>query len=382
MGPLEGIKLIEFAGIGPAPFCSMLFSDMGAEVLRIDRPGPSEIGIRTEPKFSLLTRGRPSVAVDLKKPSGVDLALRLLERADALIEGFRPGVMERLGLGPDICLDRNEKLIYGRVTGWGQDGPLAKDAGHDLNYISLSGALHCIGPGGGKPVPPLNLLGDYGGGAMFLAFGIVSALLEVARSGRGQVVDVSMMESAAYLMTSIFGLYAAGMWSHKRGKNILDGGAPYYDVYETADGKYVCVAAIEFKFYADLLEAVGLDPQNFGDQNDPSAWDEIRNELAAAFRKYTRDEWCDRLRGRDVCFSPVLSLAEVQAHPHSRARGSFVEVEGIVQPTPSPRFSRSQPAMQSPPPESGKNTREGLSAWGITAGELRSLEREGAIVQT
>jgi len=280
------------------------------------------------------------VALDLKSAGGVDAALRLIERADALIEGFRPGVMERLGLGPDVCLQRNPRLVYGRVTGWGQDGPLAREAGHDIDYVALAGVLHCIGPAGGKPVPPLNLVGDFGGGGMSLAFGIVSALLEASRSGEGQVVDASMTEGAAYLMTPIFGLYAAGQWSDERGRNILDGGAPYYGVYETADGKHICIGAIEGKFYENLCRHLGLDAETLPERNDRRGWEQLRARFAEIFKQRSRDEWCELLKNTDACFAPVLGLGEVHEHPHNVARGSFVAAEGVVQPAPAPRFGR------------------------------------------
>ena len=378
MGPLAGIRVIEFAGIGPAPFCAMLLSHMGAEVLRIDRKAPSNLGIPLDPKFNLLHRGRPSVAVDLKATRGAETVASLIDEADVLIEGFRPGVMERLGLGPDTCLKRNPRLIYGRVTGWGQDGPMAKEAGHDINYIALSGALHCIGPTDGKPTPPLNLVGDFGGGAMFLAFGIVSALLEARRSGHGQVVDASMAEGAAYLMTAIFGLSAAELWSGERGANILDGGAPYYNVYETADGKYVCVGSIESKFYANLMKQIGLDREELPEQNDRSAWQAMRERLAGIFKRHTRDEWCERMQGADVCFAPVLDLKEVSDHAHNKARGTFVEVDGAVQPAPAPRFSRTQPELECGP-TAEKSPKDILAPWGLTTQEIAALEREGIV---
>ena len=378
MGPLAGIKVIEFGGIGPAPFCAMLLSHMGAEVLRIDRKAPSNLGIPLDPKFNLLNRGRPSVAVDLKATRGVETVARLIDRADVLIEGFRPGVMERLGLGPDTCLERNPRLIYGRVTGWGQDGPMAKEVGHDINYIALSGALHCIGPADGNPTPPLNLVGDFGGGAMFLAFGIVSALLEAHRSGQGQVVDASMAEGAAYLMTAIFGLSAAELWSDERGANILDGGAPYYNVYETADGKYVCVGSIEPKFYANLMKQIGLDREELHEQNDRSAWQATRERLAGIFKRHTRDEWCERMQGAEVCFAPVLDLKEVSDHAHNKARGTFVEVDGAVQPAPAPRFSRTQPELERGP-TAEESPKDILASWGLTTEEIAALEREGIV---
>jgi alpha-methylacyl-CoA racemase len=381
MGPLAGIKVVELAGIGPGPFCAMALSDMGAEVLRVDRTEPSGLGIGMEPRFDLLKRGRRSVAVNLKDPQGVETLLRLVDRADALIEGFRPGVMERLGIGPEECLRRNPRLVYGRMTGWGQDGPWAKEVGHDINYIALAGALHCIGAEGGKPVPPLNLVGDFGGGAMFLAFGIVSALLDAQRSGKGQVVDVSMAEGAAYLMTSIYGLHAAGMWTGKRGDNLLDTGAPYYNTYETADGRYVSVGAIEPKFYVELLRRMGLEGEELPEQNDRAQWPAMRERFAAIFKQRTRDEWCEAMAGGEICFAPVLGMDEVRDHPQNKARESFREVEGVVQPSPAPRLSRTIPESQGPPARSGEHTEQALAAWGFAAEEIAALKEAGAVKQ-
>lgn len=381
MGPLAGIKVVELAGIGPGPFCAMALSDMGAEVLRIDRTEPSGLGIGVEPRFDLLKRGRRSVAVNLKEPKGVDTVLRLIDRADALIEGFRPGVMERLGVGPEQCLRRNPKLVYGRMTGWGQDGPWAKDVGHDINYIALAGVLHCIGTSGGKPVPPLNLVGDFGGGAMFLAFGIVSALLEAQRSGKGQVVDVSMVEGAAYLMTSIYGLHAAGLWSNERGDNLLDTGAPYYNTYETSDGQYISVGAIEPKFYAEMLRRMGLDGEELPEQSDRSKWPEMRERFAEIFKSRSRDEWCEAMEGGEVCFAPVLTPEEVLEHPQNKARETFRTVEGVVQPGPAPRFSRTPTDFQGPPSRGGEHTRDVLADWGFAREEVAALEEAGAVKQ-
>jgi alpha-methylacyl-CoA racemase len=381
MGPLAGIKVVELAGIGPGPFCAMALSDMGAEVLRVDRTVPSGLGIVVDPKFDLLKRGRRSVAVDLKDPRGAEVVLRLVEQADALIEGFRPGVMERLGIGPEECAKRNPKLIYGRMTGWGQDGPMANDVGHDINYIALSGALHCIGGAGGKPVPPLNLVGDFGGGAMFLAFGIVSALLEAAKSGKGQVVDVSMVEGSAYLMSGIYGLHAAGRWNAERGTNFLDTGAHYYNTYETSDGKYVSVGAIEPKFYEQMLERLGLAGEELPEQNDRAAWPEMCERLAAIFKSRTRDEWCEVMQGCEVCFAPVLAMHEVLGDPQNAARASFLELDGVVQPAPAPKFSRTIPEVRGRPPRSGEHTEEALAAWGIPEEEIAALREAGVVAQ-
>lgn len=379
MGPLAGVKIVELAGIGPGPFCAMLLSDMGAEILRLDRTEESGLGIRRDPRYDLLNRGRRSVAVDLKKPEGVDVALRLVARADALIEGFRPGVAERLGLGPDDCFARNPRLVYGRMTGWGQDGPLAAAAGHDINYIALTGALHAIGRAGQAPVPPLNLVGDFGGGGIYLAFGIVCALWEAARSGRGQVVDAAMVDGAASLMTMFYGLKAQGLWSDERGRNLLDGAAPFYDVYETADGKYVAVGPIEPKFYAELLRLAGIPEDELPGQMDVARWPEAKARLAEAFRARTRDEWCAVMEGSDACFAPVLSLDEAPRHPHNEARGTFVEIGGIVQPGPAPRFGRTMPEVQGPPPKPGEHTNTALADWGFDADEIAALRRTGAV---
>jgi alpha-methylacyl-CoA racemase len=379
MGVLSGYKIIEFAGIGPAPMCAMLLSDMGADVLRIDRAEDANLGIPTDAKYSVLNRGRRSVAIDLKKKEGTEVALALIERADALIEGFRPGVMERLGLGPDLCLTRNPRLVYGRMTGWGQDGPLAHAAGHDINYIALTGALHSIGRKGEAPVPPLNLVGDFGGGGTYLALGVVAALLEAQKSGKGQVIDVAMVDGASSLMAAIYGLRAAGRWTDQRGDNILDTGAHYYDVYETSDGQYVSIGSIEPKFYDELLKLSGLKHEELPRQNDRSAWPMLKDRIAAIFRSKTREEWCRIMEGSDVCFAPVLNMQEAPLHPHNRHRGAFVEVEGVVQPAPAPRFSRTPSAIQRPPAQPGEHTEEALRDWGFSAAEVAQLRGSGAI---
>ena len=379
MGVLSGYKVIEFAGIGPAPMCAMLLSDMGAEVLRIDRAEDANLGIPTDSKYSVLNRGRRSVAVDLKRKEGMAVALKLIERADALIEGFRPGVMERLELGPEQCLARNPRLVYGRMTGWGQEGPLAQAAGHDINYIALIGALHSIGRKGEAPVPPLNLVGDFGGGGVYLALGVVAGLLEAQKSGKGQVIDVAMIDGAASLMAAIYGLRAAGVWSDKRGENILDTGAHYYNVYETRDGKYVAIGSIEPKFYAELLRLTGLESERLPRQNDRSTWPALQERLTAIFRTKTRDEWCRLMEGSEVCFAPVLSMQEAPGHPHNRERGTFVECEGVVQPAPAPRFSRTPSAIQRPPARPGEHTEEALREWGFGAAELEQLHGCSAI---
>jgi crotonobetainyl-CoA:carnitine CoA-transferase CaiB-like acyl-CoA transferase len=348
MGPLKGVKVIELAGIGPGPMCAMLLADLGATVLRIDRPGAEDLNLNRPLKYNLLLRSRETLSVDLKQPAGLELVMRLIEKADVLTEGFRPGVTERLGLGPDDCFKRNRKLVYGRMTGWGQDGPLSQAAGHDLNYIALTGALHAIGPRGGAPIPPLNLVADFGGGALYLALGIVAALLEARQSGQGQVVDATMLDGVASLMTAFTGMLASGVTDTRRGSNVLDGGAYFYQVYECADGEYVSLAPIEGKFHAELLQRLGLDAAEFA-QFDRAGWPAARQRLAAVFRTKTRAEWCALLEGTDVCFAPVLSLPEAVAHPHNVARGTFVDVDGVMQSGPAPRFSRTVPGKPTAP---------------------------------
>ena len=382
MGPLSGITVIELAGIGPGPFCSMLLSDMGADVLRVDRTAPSGLGIASEPKYDVLTRGRRSISIDLKQPEGVETVLRLADKADALIEGFRPGVAERLGIGPEVCHKRNPKLVYGRMTGWGQDGPIAHSAGHDINYIALAGALAAIGRPGGPPSPPLNLVGDFGGGAMFLAFGVLAGIIEAQKSGQGQVVDVSMVEGAAYLATPMFGMLARGYWSTERGTNILDSGAHFYDAYECKDGKSISIGSIEPKFYAELLEKTGLEGEELPPQMDRAQWPAMKQKLTAVFKTKTRDEWCAIMEGTDICFAPVLDFSEAPQHPHNKARGSFVEIEGVTQPGPAPKFSRTKPEVQRRPPLLGEHTREALADWGISESEIDALIAKGAAVQT
>jgi alpha-methylacyl-CoA racemase len=380
MGPLTGYKVIEFAGIGPAPMCAMLLSDLGAEVVRIDRTADAGLGISLDTRFSLLNRGRRSVAFDLKRPEAIDAVLRLTDRADALIEGFRPGVMERLGLGPDVCLGRNPRLVYGRMTGWGQEGPLASAAGHDINYIALAGALHAIGRPGQPPVPPLNLIGDFGGGALYLAFGLVTALLETQKSGKGQVVDVAMVDGTASLMTAIYGMHGAGFWTDERGANVLDSGAHYYDTYETSDGKYISIGSIEGKFYEELLRLSGLRKEELAPQNERKSWPKMKDRVAALFRTKTRDEWCAIMEGSDICFAPVLSMAEAPNHPHNRHRGTFVERDGVVQPAPAPRFSRTPGAIQRSPAKPGEHTAETLRDWGFSSSDLERLRACKAVV--
>jgi alpha-methylacyl-CoA racemase len=377
MGPLTGFRIVEIAGIGPAPMCAMLLADLGADVLRVERIGPSGLGIEKPARFEITNRSRRAVAVDLKKPQGVETVLRLAAGADAFIEGFRPGVTERLGIGPEACLARNPRLVYGRMTGWGQTGPLAQAAGHDLNYIALAGVLHAIGRVGQKPTPPLNLVGDFGGGALYLALGIACGLLEAQRSGKGQVVDAAMTDGAASLMTMFFGMRAAGQLTTERGTNILDSGAFFYEVYECADGNHVAVAPIEDKFLAELFRLIELDPADFPARHDAKTWPTAKEKLAAIFRTKTREEWCRLLEGSDACFAPVLSLAEAPNHPHNKARGTFVTVDGIVQPAPAPRFSRTPAATPTPPEEPASAA---LREWGFGEDEIVAL-REAAVVR-
>jgi alpha-methylacyl-CoA racemase len=357
----------------------MMLADMGAEVLRVDRPQNVPAIDPGVPPFDVLNRGRRSVAVDLKRPEGVETVLRLAAQADALIEGFRPGVVERLGLGPDVCLARNPRLIFGRMTGWGQEGPLARAAGHDINYIALSGALAAIGRRGEVPLPPLNLVGDFGGGGMLLAFGVVCALVERQRSGKGQVVDAAMVDGAAILMAMFWGMRKAGFWSDERGANLLDTGAHFYEVYETSDGKYVSIGSIEPQFYAELLRLSRLEDAGLPKQMDRTKWPELKEKLRSLFRTRSRDEWCAIMEGTDVCFAPVLDFGEAPLHPHNRERGTFVEVAGTVQPRPAPRFSRTDPQIQRPPAHAGQHTDEALTDWGFSAKEIRTLREAKAI---
>jgi alpha-methylacyl-CoA racemase len=372
MGPLEGLRIVEFAGIGPGPMAAMLFADLGANVIRLDRTEPSGLGIEKPARFDLTMRSRPSVAVDLKHPEGLALAFDLLATADALIEGFRPGTMERLGLGPEPVLKQNPRLVYGRITGWGQTGPLAQAAGHDLNYIALTGALAAIGRVGAKPTPPLNLVGDYGGGALYLAFGTACAMLEAQRSGKGQVVDAAMIEGVASLMTATYGLYGAGMHGLERGKNLLDSGSAVYDTYECADGKFISIAPIELKFRKLLFEKLDLP---FTPDDGPA----VRENLAALFKTRTRDAWCAVLEGTDACFAPVLTMTEAPNHPHNVARGSFIEMEGVVQPAPAPRFSRTPAGHPTPAQTLGEGTRPALADWGIAKERIDALVACGAV---
>lgn len=378
MGPLEGVKIIEIAGIGPGPFAGMVLSDLGAEVLRIDRV-QNVMRAPGDASLDFLARNRRSVGVDLKHREGVAAVLRLVERADGLYEGFRPGVMERLGLGPDVCLERNPRLVYGRITGFGQEGPLSRAAGHDINYIALAGTLHSIGREGEAPLPPLNLVGDFGGGGMLLAVGMLAALVEQARSGKGQVVDAAMVDGAALLNTMMYSLRRIGMWIDERGKNLLDTGAHFYDVYETKDGEYVSIGSIEPQFYAELIRLAGLDGEDLPAQMDREKWPDLKRRLREIFKTKTRDEWCAIMEGSDVCFAPVLSMAEAPEHPHNRARGTFVEVDGAVQPRPAPRFSRTPNEVARPPAVPGQHTDEALADWGFPPEEIAKLRELGAI---
>ena len=379
-GPLAGVKVLELSGIGPGPFCAMLLADMGADVLRIDRLEPADLGLPLEPRFDILSRGRRSLGLDLRRAPAVGIVLSLAEKADVLVEGFRPSVAERLGIGPDVCLARNPRLVYARVTGWGQHGPLAHAPGHDINYIALCGALAAIGRAGEAPVPPLNLVGDYGGGAMYVAFGIACALVERHSSGRGQVIDAAMSDGAASLMSIFYARRAAGAWVDERGVNAIDGGAPWYDVYETSDGKHIAIGAIEARFYNNLIACIGLDPATLPRQHDRARWGELRARLREAFRQKTRDEWCELLEGHDVCFAPVLSLAEAPAHPHNRARATFIERDGVMQPAPAPRFSRTPGSVGRRAPERGEGGAAALAEWGFDAAAIAAFRASGALI--
>jgi alpha-methylacyl-CoA racemase len=377
-GPLRGIRIIEFAGVGPGPFCGMLLADMGAEVVTLDRKAPSGLGIKKETRFNLLGRNRPSVAIDLKAEAGRAVALRMIEGADALIEGYRPGVMERFGLGPDTCLTRNPRLAYGRMTGWGQDGPLAPEVGHDLTYLSLTGCLALIGPRS-RPAIPLNLLADLAGGGPYLAMGLLAAILEARTSGQGQVVDAAMIDGIGSLMTHQFSFVDSGQWVPEREANYLDGGAPWYNVYETSDGRYVSVAAIEPKFYAVLVRLMGLDPAALPDQMDRATWPEVKAHFAAVFATKTRDEWCATMDGHEACFAPVLDVYEAMAHPHLSVRGNFIEVDGVRQPAPAPRFSRTPAGVRRGPPVPGADADVVLPNWGFSEAEIAALRADGVI---
>jgi len=375
MGPLSGIKVLEFEAIGPAPFAGMLLADMGADVLVVDRPASTDLGLKSERWYNVMLRGKRSVTLDLKSASAKDVCLELIARADVLIEGFRPGVMERLGLGPQEALARNPRLVYGRMTGWGQEGPLAPRAGHDINYIALAGVLNAFGRKGEAPVPPLNLLGDFGGGGMLLGFGVACALLEASRSGKGQVIDAAMVDGASLLAAMFSGFLAAGNWSEERGTNILDTGAPWYDVYETKDGKYVSIGAIEARFFADLVARLELE--NVPPQHDRSRWPEMKEAFSKTFKTKTREEWCRAFEGSDACFAPVLSWSEARQHPQALSRNSFIGVADVAQPAPAPRFSRTPGAVRGAPPERGAGGAQALAEWGFDDAAVKRLRSRG-----
>ena len=377
-GPLSGVKVVEIAGIGPGPFAAMMLADMGADVVRVDR-AQAVTGNFDRQNLEILNRGRRSIGVDLKNPEGVETVMKLVEQADALIEGFRPGVADRLGIGPDACLARNPKLVYGRMTGWGQDGPYAQAAGHDINYIALAGALGHFGRAGAKPTPPINLVGDFGGGGMLMAFGVACALVESARSGQGQVIDAAMVDGAAALMAMVWGFQALGIWG-PAGTNVLDSGAPFYDTYETSDGKFISLGSLEPQFYAELVTRLGLtDELELAGQMNQTTWADQREKFTALFLTKTRDEWCEVLEMTDVCFAPVLTMTEAAVHPHLKARNTIVEDHGVMQPAPAPRFSRTPGSIQRPPAWPGQHTDELLADWGFGADEVSKLRASGAI---
>ena len=375
MGPLKGLKIIEMAGIGPGPFCGMVLADLGVEIIRVDRA--SAIG--TGSKQDAANRGKKSIAVDLKSEEGVEVVLKLVETADAIFEGFRPGVMERLGLGPDVCSERNERIVFGRMTGWGQEGPLANAAGHDINYISLTGALAAIGRPGSPPVPPLNLIGDFGGGGMLLALGLLAALLESKKSKKGQVVDAAMTDGSALLMTMIYSMYSSGMWKTSMGSNLLDGGSHFYDTYECKDGKFISLGSIEPQFYALLCQIAELDESIFGKQMSRDSWPEQKEAIKKIILDKTRDEWCELMEGTDVCFAPVLDMSEAPKHPHNIERKTFIDLEGVTQPAPAPRFSRTEPEVASSPSIVGEHTDEVLTSIGLSDEDINTLKTSGAV---
>ncbi len=372
MGPLTGVKIVEFAGIGPAPLAAMMLADMGATVVRIDRLTPGDAAVTMAEQFEFTKRSRAAIAVDLKKPENIELVLKMIENSDALLEGFRPGVMERLGLGPDVCLARNPRLAYGRVTGWGQTGPLALAAGHDLNYIALTGALHAIGRAGQKPTPPLNLVGDYGGGTLYLVTGLLAAIISARATGKGQVIDAAMVDGALSLMTPVYAMKAGGRLPGPRGHNQLDSGSYYYEVYECSEpGTYISIASIEAKFHAELLQRLEIDPASMPPQRDPKTWPEVKDRLTALFRTRTREQWCEVLEGTDVCFAPVLSMDEAANHKHNAARNAFIDVGGMRQPAPAPRFLGTPSAHPTPP--GATDPRGALAQWGLSEAEITAL---------
>ncbi len=376
MGPLKGVKIIELAGIGPGPMCAMLLADLGATVLRIERKQAVDLGNPRPLKFNLLLRNRKAIALDLKNPDAVAMVLDLVSDADGLIEGFRPGVVERLGLGPEDCFKRNPKLVFGRMTGWGQEGPLAMAAGHDLNYIAITGALHSIGRKGQPPTPPLNLLGDYAGGSLYLAMGMLAAIIEARQSNKGQVVDAAIVDGTASLMTSIFGLYAGGLLSLERGTNTSDTGAYFYDVYQCSDGQWVSIAPIEGRFHSEFLKRIGINESEIGEQRDKASWAQSRKLIAACIAQKSREEWVEILEGTDSCFAPVLTMAEAPNHPHMRSRSTLIEIDGVVQPAPAPRFSRTAPNMPTPP--ESPNADLALSVW-MSEERVRDWKTKGVL---
>ena len=379
MGPLQGITIVEIAGIGPGPFAGMLLADLRASVIRIERPGGGMFnGI---PELDILNRGKKCIVVDLKRPEGVETVLRLVEGADAIFEGFRPGVIEKLGLGPDVCMARNEKVVFGRMTGWGQEGPMALRAGHDINYIALSGALHPVGLKGQRPTVPLNLVGDFGGGGLMLAFGIVSALLEARSSGKGQVVDAAMVDGSSTLMASLFGAVQAGFWKEERGSNMVDSGAHFYDTYETKDGEHMAVGAIEPKFYSQLLEGLGLDEAGLPGQMDMDHWLEMKERFAGIFKTKSQAEWREVFDETDACVSPVLKMSQARNHPHNMARGSYIELDGVYQPNAAPRFSRTTPQVTASTAKLGEHTREVLSGAGMSDADIAALIESGVVAE-
>jgi len=379
MGPLAGVRVIELAGIGPGPFCGMMLADMGAEVTRVERASRVPAEMPSGSSTDVASRGKQSIGVDLKNPDGVEAVLRMVEKADILIEGFRPGVTERMGVGPDVCLQRNPALVYGRMTGWGQDGPYATAAGHDINYIALSGVLSMIGRKGEGPVPPLNLVGDFGGGGMFLAFGVVAGLVNARATGQGQVVDAAMVDGAAVLASMFSTMTAAGHWKEERGSNMLDTGAHFYDVYECSDGEYVSIGSIEPQFYSLLLEKLELDPAELPHQHNSDEWPALKVKIAELFKAKTRDEWCQIMEHTDICFAPVLNWSEAPNHPHNSARSTFIDIDGVTQPAPAPRFSATPTATPSAPPFPGQNTSSSLASFGFDQAEIDSLVASGAV---
>jgi alpha-methylacyl-CoA racemase len=381
VGPLAGVKIVEVAGIGPGPFCAMMLADMGADVIRVDRAQQVSGGDPDVPPADVLNRGRRSIGIDLKSPEGVETLLQLVEHADALVEGFRPGVAERLGFGPDVCLARNAKLVFGRMTGWGQDGPYSSTAGHDINYIALAGALAHYGRAGEKPTPPINMVGDFGGGGMLLAYGIACGLVSASTTGKGQVVDAAMVDGAAALMTMIWAFHHMGLWDvDRRGSNMLDTGAHYYDTYETADAKFVSIGSIEPQFYAELMRLTGLEGQDIPHQQDRAEWGSNKERLTEIFRSKTRDEWCEIMEGTDVCFAPVLTMLEAAEHPHNVERGTFVEVAGMTQPAPAPRFSETPGEISRPQAHAGQHTDEILGEWlDLDADAIAKRRAAGAV---